>query len=95
MTLQNGPTLSSSGLEPRRKKMLFRAWHRGMKEMDIVFGKFADAHLATLSEIELTEFEHLLKAPDRDLFKWISGEENIPIEYNNNLMKKIIAFHTF
>ncbi|MEM8794818.1 MAG: succinate dehydrogenase assembly factor 2 [Pseudomonadota bacterium] len=89
----NGPQLSSDGLEPRRKKLLFRAWHRGIKEMDIVLGTFADNHLTTLSDNELDVFERLMDVPDRELFKWISGEAEIPENYRSALLDRIIAFH--
>jgi antitoxin CptB len=41
---------AGTALDPRRKRVLFRAWHRGMKEMDLIFGRFADREIATLSE---------------------------------------------
>ncbi|TBW36975.1 succinate dehydrogenase assembly factor 2 [Siculibacillus lacustris] len=71
-------TISSDGLEPRRKKALFRAWHRGTKEMDFVFGTFADAHLAGLGEADLADFERLLDVGDQELFSWIVG--SIPVD---------------
>ena len=52
-----GTTRSSEGLDLRRRKLLFRAWHRGMREMDLIMGGFADARVEALSEGELTEFE--------------------------------------
>lgn len=94
MTSTSGPSISSEGLDPRRKKMLFRAWHRGIKEMDIVFGTFADAHLPTMVEEDLDTFEYLMDAPDRELFKWISGEEETPDNYRSDLLDRIITFHT-
>ena len=70
-------TLSSDGLEARRKKALYRAWHRGTKEMDFVMGHFADAHIAALSETDLADFEALLDVSDRELFAWIVGTEEV------------------
>ncbi|MEP1442529.1 MAG: succinate dehydrogenase assembly factor 2 [Hyphomicrobiales bacterium] len=93
MTYSSGPAITSDGLDPRRKKILFRAWHRGTKEMDIVFGTFADAHIATLSVDELDVLEHLMSAPDRDLFKWISGEEPTPANYQSDVLSQIQKFH--
>lgn len=66
-------TRTSNGLEPRRKKALFRAHHRGTKEMDFVMGRFADAHIASLSDDDLTDFERLLDVTDQELFSWIVG----------------------
>lgn len=94
MTATSGPSLSSDGLDPRRKRILFRAWHRGIKEMDIVLGTFADAHLNSLEDDELDTLEHLMDLPDRELFKWISGEAETPENYRSDLLKRIIIFHT-
>jgi antitoxin CptB len=44
-----GSTRSSDGLDDRRKRLLFRCWHRGTREMDLILGRFADAEIATLS----------------------------------------------
>ena len=52
-----GTQISSEGLDPRRRRLLFRSWHRGIREMDLVLGRFADAHIATLSVPELDEYE--------------------------------------
>jgi antitoxin CptB len=84
--------ISSSVLEPRRKQLLFRAWHRGTKEMDLVMGGFADAELATLSDEELEQFEALIPLSDRDLFAWISGDQ-IPQEHDSPLFRRMKAFH--
>ena len=62
-----GTRLSSADLDPRRRKILFRAWHRGMREMDILYGKFADAELAKLSDEELGQFETLMDAVGHQL----------------------------
>lgn len=93
MVALSGPSISSDGLDPRRKKILFRAWHRGIKEMDIILGTFADAYLPTLCEADLDTFERLMDAPDRELFKWISGEEQTPDTYQCDLLNRIAAFH--
>jgi len=94
MAHSSGPLISSDGLDARRKKILFRAWHRGIKEMDIVLGNFADAHLPTMPEADLDLLEHLMEATDRELFKWISGEEAVPDAYRSRVFDQIVAFHT-
>ncbi len=48
-----GSTRSSGGLDDRRKRLLFRCWHRGTREMDLILGRFADAEIASLSDDEL------------------------------------------
>src|ERR1044071_438546 len=63
-----GTNLSSEGLDPRRRRLLFRCWHRGIREMDFVLGGFAEEQLAILSESELTELERWLEIPDQHMF---------------------------
>ena len=64
-------------IETRRRRAAFRAAHRGTKEMDLLMGRFAEAHLAAMSEGMLVEFERLLEVPDTDLQRWIlaGGEQ--------------------
>ncbi|MBM3609221.1 MAG: succinate dehydrogenase assembly factor 2 [Alphaproteobacteria bacterium] len=90
----SGTNISSAGLDPRRRRALYRAWHRGMRETDILLGKFADASLAALSESEMDEFELLLDLPDRDLLAWLTGEAPLPRERDTPLWRKLAAFHT-
>lgn len=85
-------TRSSAELDPRRRKILFRCWHRGTKEMDLVFGRFADSEIDGLDDSELDAFEVLMEFPDRDLFSWISGEVIPPISVQTNVYSKIVAF---
>lgn len=77
----------------RRKKILFRCWHRGMKEMDLLLGGFADAEIDGLSEEELAELEHLLTAHDQDLYAWMTGRKPLPEEWDGPLYRRIIAYH--
>lgn len=90
----SGTTRSSAGLDVRRKQLLYRAWHRGMREMDLIMGQFADAEIATLSEEDLAEFERLIEVPDRDLLGWITGEFEVPTNYDTPLFQRLKVFHT-
>lgn len=81
-------------LDARRRRARVRAWRRGMREMDLVMGGFADAHLETLGEADLAEFERLLDAQDRDVFSWISGELPLPADYDGPVFRRLKAFHT-
>lgn len=85
-----GMTRSSADLDPRRRKALFRAWHRGTREMDLVLGGFADDHIGTLEEAELIEFEKLLDVLDTELFQYVSGELPAPAEYDTPLFRRIL-----
>ena len=87
-----GTTHSSDGLDLRRRKLLFHAWHRGMREMDLIVGRFADRAINALSDDELTEFERLIEVPDRDLLAWITGAADIPSAYDGPLFRRLREF---
>jgi antitoxin CptB len=87
-----GSTRSSEGLDVRRRKLLFRAWHRGMREMDLIMGRFADAAVAELTDAELAAFEHLIEVPDRELLAWITGEEPAPAAHDTPLFRRLRDF---
>ncbi|MGW9328908.1 FAD assembly factor SdhE [Bosea sp. NPDC055594] len=89
----SGSTRSSADLDPRRRKILFRAWHRGMRETDLIMGRFADAEIGGLSEADLDEFERLIEVLDRDLLSWITGEAEVPENYDSVLFRRLKAFH--
>ena len=88
-----GSTRSSDGLDPRRRKLLFRSWHRGIREMDLIMGRFADAYIGDLNAAQLDEYERLIEIPDRELYSWIVGERRAPADYDNAVLRKICAFH--
>ena len=67
--------------EARLKRMKMRSWRRGTKEMDLVLGPWADAHLAGLSAPELEEYELLLAENDQDLMAWILGSSTPPADF--------------
>ena len=76
-------------LEPRRKRALFRAWHRGTREMDLVMGRFADREIGTLSDAELEAFEHLLDLPEADVFEWVTGRAPVPDGIDEHLIIRL------
>jgi antitoxin CptB len=80
-------------LESLRKKLIFRAWHRGTREMDIVMGRFADAHVNTMEMDELLQFEELMLENDPDLYNWLTGAEEIPARCHTDVMKKLRGFY--
>lgn len=89
----SGIIRSSDGLDERRRRILFRARHRGMREMDLILGGFADAEITALSDAELADFEELLEPEDQKVFSWVSGSEPVPPEFDTPLFAKICAFH--
>jgi antitoxin CptB len=80
-------------LSARQRRILFRSWHRGMREIDLILGRFADAEIAKLCESELDDYERLLEAPDPDIFSWITGEAMPPVAYDTPVLHKIRNFH--
>ncbi|MGH6761586.1 MAG: succinate dehydrogenase assembly factor 2 [Phyllobacterium sp.] len=84
--------LANIELDARRKRILFRSWHRGMREADLILGQFADKHIAELSESDLQDYENLLEVLDRDLLKWILGEEPTPESFDTPVFRHILAF---
>ncbi|MCR9067259.1 MAG: succinate dehydrogenase assembly factor 2 [Rhodobacteraceae bacterium] len=64
--------------ELRLKRLRMRAWHRGIKEMDIILGGWADAHLEGADDATLDGFEALLAEADQDLYQWVSGQQAAP-----------------
>ena len=88
-----GSTRSSDGLDTRRRRLLFRSWHRGIREMDLILGRFADAHIGALSDAELAEFERLMELPDPDLLAWVTGASPAPADYDTVLFRRLRDFH--
>jgi antitoxin CptB len=89
----SGAQVKSPDLNARQRRLLFRSWHRGMRETDLLLGHFANAEIGNLSETELDHFELLLEAPDRDIFSWLTGEAEPPGAYKTPVLQKIRAFH--
>ncbi len=84
---------TGADLDARRRRIVFRAHHRGMLEMDIILGRFVDAEIATLAAAELDDLEALLDAPDPEVFGWATGEARPPERFDTPVFRKILAFH--
>jgi len=92
MTEMTGTTRSSDGLDDRRKRLLFRCWHRGTREMDLILGRFADAEIAGLTEDELRQLERLIEVPDVDLYAALTGGTSLTPPYAGRLFDRIKSF---
>jgi antitoxin CptB len=88
-----GTTRSSDGLDERRRRILFRSWHRGMREMDLIMGRFADAMIDRLSAAELDDFERLMQAPDPELYACIAGDQTPLPAYDCPMLHRLRDFH--
>lgn len=72
--------------ETRLKRLRFRAWHRGVKEADLLIGGFFDAHASTWSDAEIALFEELLEEQDVDIMAWAMGTQPVPEKWHGTLM---------
>jgi antitoxin CptB len=80
-------------IETRRKRLAFRAWHRGTRELDLIVGRFADSVVPTLADPALAEFEALIEVSDPDLYDWIVGASPPPAAYDTETFRRLRAFH--
>jgi antitoxin CptB len=79
-------------LDIRRRRIRFRAWRRGLRELDILLGGFVDAAVGSLDAIEIAALESLLDAEDEDVYRWLSRTAPVPPVHDTPLFRKIIAF---
>jgi antitoxin CptB len=77
----------------RRRKLKFRSWHRGMREMDLIMGRFADAFIDRMAPAELDEFERLIELPDPELMNWIMGALPPPAAHDTPMLRRLRDFH--
>jgi antitoxin CptB len=88
------PTAPDEPLDVRRRRLKFRSWHRGTREMDLLMGSFADANLDRFGQDELDAYEVMLELSDPDLYNWFSGRESVPEIENGPVMRLFLA-HRF
>ena len=79
-------------MDDRRKKLQFRAWRRGFREIDLILGGFADRYLANLPEKGVDEFEALMNVPDPDVYDWITAGVTAPPDYETETLALIRAY---
>lgn len=82
-----------SGLSDRKRQAIFRATHRGTREMDILLGGFVEYQIHSFSDQEMDQLERLMQAPDWDIYKWITGTLPVPNTYNTQLFQRWVAYH--
>lgn len=79
--------------EARIKRLYMRSIRRGIKEMDVILTKFADAHLNSLSADDLDAYEAMLAEGDQDLYQWVSGQQPAPPEHSAIITKIMSEFN--
>jgi antitoxin CptB len=80
-------------MDTRRKRLRFRAWHRGTRETDLILGRFADRHIDGFTPADVAAFERVLDVPDPDIFAWVTGAQPIPEGELAAMLTRILAFH--
>lgn len=79
--------------DTRLRRLKFRSWHRGIKEMDLILGHFADEILPTLTPGEIDQYEALIEIEDTSLYNWVTGREETPAEHDTALFARIRTFN--
>jgi antitoxin CptB len=77
-------------VENKRKRLIYRSWHRGTREMDLLLGSFADRNVPEFSEEEFSQYDEILTYSDPDLYNWISGREKVPSNLINIVLEKLL-----
>ncbi len=85
-------TAAGDDIFMRRRKIRYRAWHRGTREMDLILGPYADATLDGMDAIALDRFETLLDEIDTELFDWFTGLAQPPADTDVALIDDIRRF---
>lgn len=80
-------------MDDRRKRLIYRANHCGMKENDVMIGRFALARLEGLSDAQMDTFENLMNHTDNDLYNWITGREPTPEIVDSDVLRMIKEFN--
>ncbi len=82
----------TDALEATRKRLFYRAHHRGTKEMDLVLGSFAEAHLDGYDVQSLERFAAILEESDADFLNWVTGQAPVPADDNGEMISAIVTF---
>lgn len=77
----------------RRKRLRYRAWHRGTKEMDLVLGPFCDANIEGFDGAALDRLEALMNEEDPPLLTWVMGQAEPPAHVDREFLDIVIADH--
>ncbi|MEM7427588.1 MAG: succinate dehydrogenase assembly factor 2 [Pseudomonadota bacterium] len=91
-TAMSGSKPVSAPLDVRRKKLIYRASHRGTRELDLILGGYVSRHIADMDEAQLNDLERIIDIPDVDLDAWLSGKRKVPDAQNSKLLTAILTF---
>ena len=79
-------------LEIRRRRLIYRATHRGTFENDLLIGGYVRRHVGTMTESQLDALEQVMDLPDADLADWLTGRRPIPPAKDSPMLQAIRAF---
>lgn len=79
-------------IETRRKRLLWRATHRGIKEMDLILGGFVVKHLEAFSEADIADLERIMDIPDQEMLSWATKQAEVPPDHSSPLLNRILAY---
>lgn len=75
-----------------KKRLIFRSWHRGTREIDLLLGRFADLHLPDFTAEQVALYDRMLKNSDPDLYNWMTGNEPIPPAEDHEVLQMLVSF---
>ncbi len=82
-----------SNISIKRKKLIFRSWHRGTREVDLLLGRFAEAHMPSFSDDQLDTYDRFLNNSDPDIYNWLTGQEPVPPAEDNDVVRILVDFY--
>ncbi len=74
----------------RRKRLLWRATHRGIREMDLILGGFVTRNLDGFTEMDMDELERIMDIPDQDMLSWATKQTPVPPQHASALLIRIL-----
>ena len=77
----------------RQKRLIYRSRYRGCREADLVFGRFADAHVNSMDQEALDRYEALIEESDQDLLAWLTGREPLPARHDHDIFHLLRRFN--
>ncbi len=86
-------TVLDDNISIMRKRLTFRSWHRGTREIDLLLGKFADTHLGGMGEEQLALYDRFLNNSDPDIYNWITGQEPVPPSEDNEVVRLLMTHY--
>jgi antitoxin CptB len=79
-------------LNDLQRRLIFRAWHRGTREMDLVMGRFADMAVPDMTADDLADFAGVLEREDPDLWDYVTEKTPLPANADTPMLRRLVAF---